>query len=139
MKNKLLKLLMVCLSLSLISINISYASEIHFCHGDEKSLLNKNNIKYAWFINEAALLRLNLNCTNEQNGDTPLMIASKNNFLESVRALVDDGADVNQQNVNGHTAVYYAEMMKHTIISQYLYQHGANLQMKKTNGTHFNT
>jgi len=42
-----------------------------------------------------------------------------------VKYLVKHGANINKENVNGITPLYYARIMRREIIVQYLIEHGA--------------
>ena len=59
-------------------------------------------------------------------GTTPLMIASKNNDLKTVRALLDQGANPNEADVDGGTALMDASNNGHTKVVKLLLQAGAN-------------
>ena len=72
---------------------------------------------------------------NQKNhkGATPLMLASASNY-DGVIALVENGAEINASQ-NGITALHIA-ILKHQIeITQYLLDHGANPNVKNSDGT----
>lgn len=52
--------------------------------------------------------------------------AWKNHFF-TVSALIDLGADVNNQNLAGQTAIMYATRWNHKEIVEFLLQHGADI------------
>lgn len=62
-----------------------------------------------------------------QDGDTALMIASRNGRLGVVRALIDEGANLDTQNINGKTALMIAIFHNHSEIALTLIDKGANL------------
>jgi len=54
------------------------------------------------------------------NGVTALMLAANEGHLESVRALLDAGADVNEKDINDYGALKLAEEQGHTEIAELL-------------------
>jgi ankyrin repeat protein len=59
------------------------------------------------------------------NGETPLIAACKEGFLEGVEMLVEDGADINRKDASGKTPLDYAYADNDPDIIDYLTQHGA--------------
>ena len=56
----------------------------------------------------------------DENGMTPLMVASANSHCEVVELLLDKGAAVDEQNKNGKTALMLAKDYGHTEVVQLL-------------------
>lgn len=74
-----------------------------------------------------------INVANEK-GWTPLVIAAFNQNMETVEALVDAGADVNHQSVNGTTVFLYTktkimETGEYSLLD-YLLQKGAEINTR---------
>jgi hypothetical protein len=63
---------------------------------------------------------------NYADGMTPLLYASKTENFEIVKLLVEHGANINIQAVNGDTALSIARRNKNDTIYNYLIEHGAN-------------
>ena len=59
------------------------------------------------------------------NGVTALMMAADEGHIESVRTLLDAGADVNEKNNNDYTALMLAKEQGHTEIAEILRKAGA--------------
>ncbi|KAL6602306.1 ankyrin [Neocallimastix sp. 'constans'] len=69
----------------------------------------------------------------DQDGNTSLLIASKEGFDEIVKFLVDKNAKVNKFNNVGCTSLMCASQEGHLSIVQYLLSHGADINMKSKN------
>ena len=74
-----------------------------------------------------------INVANEM-GWTPLVMAAFNQHMETVKVLVDAGADVNHQSVNGTTVFMYAktkviETGEYSLLD-YLLQKGADINIR---------
>jgi len=68
-------------------------------------------------------------------GITPLQVAARQGFLETVKALVEAGADVNQRNPGDQsTALVVATVNGHFDVGVYLLDHGANPNLATDNG-----
>jgi ankyrin repeat protein len=63
-----------------------------------------------------------------------LMAASHRGSLETVRVLVNKGADVNFQNNAGQTALYTAAMKGANDVVRFLLDSGANVNIQSNNG-----
>ncbi|ORY75169.1 ankyrin, partial [Neocallimastix californiae] len=66
----------------------------------------------------------------DQEGNTSLVIASKEGFFEIVKFLVDKKANVNKFNSIGYTPLMFASQNGHLSIVKYLLNHGANINIK---------
>ena len=68
---------------------------------------------------------------NLQNGsgNTPLHWAALNGHLETVKLLVETGADVTIVNKAGHDAVYLAEVSEKTEVAEWLLSAGKGLEI----------
>jgi len=75
----------------------------------------------------------NINVTNEK-GWTPLVMAAFNQHMETVKVLVDAGADVNHQSINGTTVFMYAKTKVletgEYLLLDYLLQVGAEINTR---------
>ena len=67
-------------------------------------------------------------------GDTALHHATRNGDLEIVEQLVDSGADVNVTSDHAHFPLYCAAGHGHVDTTQYLVEHGADLQARLSDG-----
>jgi ankyrin repeat protein len=65
---------------------------------------------------------------------TPLMFAARQGDMESVKILVEAGADVNKQSVDGWTALNIATQNRYYKIGAYLLDHGANPNLANKQG-----
>lgn len=67
-----------------------------------------------------------LSILNTQNasGNTPLHWAALNGHLESVKILIENGADPTIQNQKGHDAVYEAELADKTEVVEWVLKEG---------------
>ena len=68
-------------------------------------------------------------------GITPLQMAARQGFLDTVKALVEAGADVNQRNPGDQsTALVVATVNGHFDVGVYLLEHGADPNLATDNG-----
>ncbi|MGE5245721.1 MAG: ankyrin repeat domain-containing protein [Betaproteobacteria bacterium] len=68
-------------------------------------------------------------------GLTPLMIAARQGSQDSVQALLDAGADINQVGAGDHTSpLLIAVINGHYDLAKYLLDHGANPKLAADNG-----
>ena len=83
-----------------------------------------------------AMLRDNSKLVQERyaRGDTALHHATRNGDLEIVEQLVDAGADVNVTSDHAHFPLYCAAGHGHVETTQYLVEHGADLQARLADG-----
>ncbi len=84
-----------------------------------KALLNKN---------------ADINATDNRNGYSPLMYAAKNNRLRALRYLIIRGANVNQQALDGKSALHVAALQNHFEIMKVLISSNADLMLKDREG-----
>jgi len=95
---------------------------------------------YAVFLANAqrvnAMLRDTPQLVQERyaRGDTALHHATRNGDLEIVEELVGSGADVNLTSDHGHFPLYCAAGHGHVKTTQYLVEHGADLQTRLGDG-----
>ena len=84
----------------------------------------------------SAMLRDNPQLVHERyaRGDTALHHATRNGDLKIVEQLVGSGADVNLTSDHGHFPLYCAAGHGHVETTQYLVEHGADLQARLGDG-----
>ena len=70
----------------------------------------------------------------EGGGLTAMVFAAREGDLESVRILLDAGADVNQQTQYGWTALLTATQNRHYVLGSYLLDHGADPNLANKGG-----
>jgi ankyrin repeat protein len=70
----------------------------------------------------------------DRNGNTPLMIASQNGFVDIVELLLRHGADPNVANSKGNTCLHYCFAYGFNKISQMLIDYGADEYMVNSVG-----
>ncbi len=68
------------------------------------------------------------------SGETPLHYLSIENEIKSVKALVDVGADVNTQDLNGSTPMMHAIQLGYDELLDYLLKIGAKIELKTLDG-----
>lgn len=76
---------------------------------------------------------LDVNETNI-NGQTPLMLAAKNNFLHTIKFLLKNGAKINISDNMGHSALSQAVKNNHLKVVNYLLKNGASILITNTQG-----
>ena len=67
-------------------------------------------------------------------GQSALDIATEENHLTVVEYLVEQGADMEKENMNGNTSLLYASEQGHVEVTRYLLQQGANRDKANKNG-----
>ena len=72
--------------------------------------------------------------TADGGGLTPLVFAARRGDIESIKVLVDAGADVNQTTQYGWTPLLTATQNKHYIAATFLLEHGANPNIANKGG-----
>ena len=60
------------------------------------------------------------------NGDTALMIASKEGHVQASRLLIKSGADINKKNIHGDTPLHFASLSGNEDLLTLLLSEGAN-------------
>jgi ankyrin repeat protein len=75
-----------------------------------------------------------LNKQNKYSNDTALMCASWNGHIECLQLLIDAGANVNMQNIDGNTALIWASRNSHIECLQLLVDAGADLYTRNKDG-----
>mmetsp|Transcript_45054 Transcript_45054/g.71978 ORF Transcript_45054/g.71978 Transcript_45054/m.71978 type:complete len:141 (-) Transcript_45054:9-431(-) len=69
---------------------------------------------------------------------TPAMFASMGGFLDILKILVEHGADINMQNVDGdtclHLAVEHVTSLRHIVVIDYLVTKGARYEIRNNLG-----
>ena len=68
------------------------------------------------------------------NGATPLYIASENGHLEIVKLLIKSKAQINQNCVNGWAPIHIAAAKGHFEVVKYLVENGARIDVENENG-----
>jgi len=72
--------------------------------------------------------------SQDSNGDTPLILAVKNGYVEVAEVLLQHGADPNIQNDLGNTALIIAAMKKDVNIILLLLKYDVDPDIANTNG-----
>ena len=86
-------------------------------------MMKDSNSKYHRLINQP-----------NNNGDTPLYIASENGHLSVVEYLIHHGADVNKADKDGRTPLYIASQNGHLSVVEYLIHHGGDVNKTDNDG-----
>ena len=68
------------------------------------------------------------------HGHTALMRAALDGDTETVRDLIDQGADINRKDDNGRTALMFAVTNMHYETMKVLLEHGADVQARSNEG-----
>ncbi len=108
--------------------------------GADPLLPNKNgNIPLMALGNMEILKNLFKNSPNaiylkNNIGWNALMFAAKNNNLDGLSFLIENGSKLNDQEKSGRTALMIASKLGHTQIVELLIRAGANLNLKRSNG-----
>ena len=85
-------------------------------------------------VADAAEFFGNRNQVKDGGGMTALVLAAREGDLESVKALVEAGANVNQKTNYGWTALLTAANNKNYVIGKYLLEHGADPNIGNNGG-----
>lgn len=72
-----------------------------------------------FLLNQGAKLE-----TTDENGNTPLHIATNNNFRRTAKSFIDQGAEVNALNSNGETPLTLATKVQHQDLIKLLQKNG---------------
>lgn len=95
-------------------------------------LIRGNRIKKVKKVLDAGF---DVNISEEEHGDTPLMVASEYNRLEIVKELLDRGADIDAQDTNGNTALIISSRIESNLaIVKELLDRGANVDIQNGEG-----
>ncbi len=86
-------------------------------------------------MNLLLVLAINILAIEQSNYATPLMDAVKKNNVSEVQKFIKSGADVNEKDDYGETALHFAADMGAVDIAKILIQHGANVNAKDRNGS----
>ena len=68
------------------------------------------------------------------HGHTPLMRAALDGDTESVRELINQGADINRRDDSGRTALMFAVVNRHYETMKVLLEHGADVNARSKQG-----
>ena len=68
------------------------------------------------------------------HGHTPLMRAALDGDTESVRELINQGADINRRDDSGRTALMFAVVNRHYETMKVLLEHGADVNARSQQG-----
>ena len=71
-------------------------------------------------------------CYND--GWTPLYSAANKGYLEIVKLLIENGADINKSNNDGWTPLYSAADKGHLEVVKLLIENGADINKSNNNG-----
>ena len=71
---------------------------------------------------------------NNDNGETPLYVASRNGDVDLVRLLIDVEALINQADEDGETPLWMASQNGHLAIVRYLILHGSGMEQPDNQG-----
>lgn len=85
---------------------LRYGAKINLLDKEKNNILHhaaENNVS-AELMRRLATYGLNINATNKE-GKTALMIAAENGYVETAKALIESGADVNVRTRDGRTAL----------------------------------
>ena len=74
-----------------------------------------------------------INVRNKK-GDTPLIVALREDNQVLAKYLIDQGADVNLSGNNGDTPIYIATKNDNAVLVKYLIDNGANVDKQNTHG-----
>lgn len=74
-----------------------------------------------------------VNCADD-DGNTPLLVASEQSNVEIVKALIESGAQVNRQNKDGMTPLMACAKHGDKTIAELLMSAGASIHVKDKNG-----
>lgn len=90
---------------------------------DDKTKYAQELIKYKANVN---YVECNSGKEDQKNNATPLIAASRQNNLELVKLLIENGANINYTNPNDEDALSLATLLKNYDIVLYLLQQGAD-------------
>ncbi|UNF62747.1 ankyrin repeat domain-containing protein [Spiroplasma poulsonii] len=124
----------------------NYEKIFNSLHNLKQNVFNKNKLGEIIFYNyenlNLTILLNNFDLTRflvvigadvnlqDENGRTPLFVATSINNPEMVQLLLDNGADINLQNKNGITPLNFAVIKKNLKMVQLLLDKGANVSIQ---------
>jgi len=104
------------------------------CITTNKNIKAQNDLQVACMLGNLKLVKKFIKKADvngmASDGWTPLVRASKNNYLEIVKYLVEHGADLNIKNSSGYTALHKASYSGHIEVVKYLLSKGAKIDIK---------
>jgi ankyrin repeat protein len=107
----------------------------------EKTEIPKTDLHSAVFNNNLDLIRQHIESGSDVNvlepsrESTPLISAAFLGRTEAAQLLIDAGADLDYQNVEGSTALHTAIVFDKTEVAQMLIGSGCNLDIKNNSGS----
>ena len=99
----------------------------------DKQLLQATKYQELDEVNKLIAAGASVN-TKDDEGNTPLMIASRHDFRPIAKALIRAHADVNMQDKGGNTALMQATMFGYTGMNKLLLSAGANMSIENREG-----
>ena len=125
----------VTITLTILFSTVSFASD----HSGNDLPGDSDNLIEA--VNNIDLISLNVLLsggasidTVDQNGNTPLMIASKIGNIRMVRILLAHNPDIDKKNNQGNTALMVASEYGQSVVAEHLIANGANPNAKNDAG-----
>lgn len=104
------------------------------CLTTNKNIEVQNYLQVACILGDLKLVKKTIKKADvngmASDGWTPLIRASKNNYLEIVKYLIEHGADLNIKNSAGYTALHKASYSGHTEVVKYLLSKGAKVDIR---------
>jgi len=94
---------------------------------------NDNYLKIIDLLIKNNELSRNMN-KKDKDGNTPLMLACHNGYLEIVQFLIKNGANVNEKNHIGENALMFASMFGNLKLIMLLFKNNASVEGKGYNG-----
>ncbi len=99
-------------------------------HMDIASVLLDNGAEASFLTR----MRVNMARQERRSVDLSLFTAAQNGEQEEVKALLDQGIDINAKNSEGNTPLYYALIGGHGELAQLLIEKGADVTVKDARG-----
>lgn len=117
-------------------LNLSESSSANELQKIFLKILEEENIVLAKIIHKY-LKTVNFGNSNNKESANPLIRMSYLGKLDSVKFLIENGADINIVSENGTTAIMYAFQNGHIDIVKYLLDKGAATKTEKTKMTNY--
>ncbi len=105
---------------NLTDINSGHRAALHFA-----SEYNRTEIAKILLVHGADLHR-----KTKYTGETPLVMAVVRRHFELAEMLLEKGANINDQNAEGNTALHVAASRYDNVTTKFLLDHGANVNLK---------